>query len=323
MTSDSEAVVEQRDQPGGGASAQAAADAAADDIIELPPELSPFRRAFGRFLAHKLALTGMIILVIMALLAVSEPLVSPFHPEKPHLFKVNKPPDTINWLGTDQVGRDVFSRILQGARISLSVGIVAVSIYVVIGFIIGSLAGLAGGYVDDALMRFTDFVMTFPTFILIIILAGITGPNIFNIMVIIGIFGWPGLARLFRGNILVMRELEYVTASRALGAGSRHIIMRHILPNIVGPVTVAVTLGVAGAILAEAGLSFLGFGVTEPAASWGSMINSARGVAFLAGFPWLWIAPGAAISLAVLSINFMGDGLRDAFDVRGRGQSGD
>ncbi len=302
---------------------QSAADLAADEIINLPPELSPFRRAIRRFLSHKLALAGFICLIVMALLAATQGIVSPFDPEKPHLFKVNRPPDTVNWLGTDQVGRDVFSRILQGARVSLSVGIVAVSIYVVIGFIIGSISGLAGGYVDDALMRFTDFVMTFPTFILIIILAGITGPNIFNIMVIIGIFGWPGLARLFRGNILVMRELEYVMASRALGAGQRHIIARHILPNIVGPVTVAITLGVAGAILAEAGLSFLGFGVTEPAASWGSMINSARGIAFLAGFPWLWIAPGAAISIAVLSINFMGDGLRDAFDVRGRSQSGE
>lgn len=310
-------------QPGA-ARSQAAADLAADDdLIHLPPELSPFRRAIRRFLSHKLALAGFICLIIMALLAASQAIVSPFDPEKPHLFKVNRPPDTVNWMGTDQVGRDVFSRILQGARVSLSVGIVAVSIYVVIGFIIGSIAGLAGGYIDDALMRFTDFVMTFPTFILIIILAGITGPNIFNIMVIIGIFGWPGLARLFRGNILVMRELEYVMASRTLGAGQRHIISRHILPNIVGPVTVAITLGVAGAILAEAGLSFLGFGVTEPAASWGSMINSARGIAFLAGFPWLWIAPGAAISIAVLSINFMGDGLRDAFDVRGRSQSGE
>ena len=321
MSTESDAMAESGSEPRA-VSSQAAPDLAADVIVDLPPELSPFRRAFRRFLSHKLALAGFIILLTMALLAATQAVVAPFDPEKPHLFKVNRPPDTVNWLGTDQVGRDVFSRILQGARVSLSVGIVAVSLYVVIGFIIGSIAGLAGGYVDDVLMRFTDFVMTFPTFILIIILAGITGPNIFNIMVIIGIFGWPGLARLFRGNILVMRELEYVMASRALGATQRHIIVRHILPNIVGPVTVAITLGVAGAILAEAGLSFLGFGVTEPAASWGSMINNARGIAFLAGFPWLWIAPGAAISLAVLSINFMGDGLRDAFDVRGRSQSG-
>ena len=322
MSTESDAMAESGSEPRA-VSSQAAADPEADVIVNLPPELSPFRRAFRRFLSHKLALAGFIVLLTMALLAATQAVVAPFDPEKPHLFKVNRPPDTVNWLGTDQVGRDVFSRILQGARVSLSVGIVAVSLYVVIGFIIGSIAGLAGGYVDDVLMRFTDFVMTFPTFILIIILAGITGPNIFNIMVIIGIFGWPGLARLFRGNILVMRELEYVMASRALGATQRHIIVRHILPNIVGPVTVAITLGVAGAILAEAGLSFLGFGVTEPAASWGSMINNARGIAFLAGFPWLWIAPGAAISLAVLSINFMGDGLRDAFDVRGRSQSGE
>ena len=205
MSTESRAEGASASQTGGGMS-QSAADLAAEEIIELPPELSPFRRAFRRFLAHKLALAGFICLIIMALLAATQAIVSPFDPEKPHLFKVNRPPDTVNWMGTDQVGRDVFARILQGARVSLSVGIVAVSIYVVIGFIIGSIAGLAGGYVDDALMRFTDFVMTFPTFILIIILAGITGPNIFNIMVIIGIFGWPGLARLFRGNILVMRE---------------------------------------------------------------------------------------------------------------------
>ena len=289
------------------------------EVLEGPAELSPWARAMHRFLSHRLALMGFTVILIMVLLAIFADFVAPFDPNKPYLIKVLHPPDTVNWLGTDQVGRDEFSRILFGARVSLSVGIVAVSIYLVIAFTIGGSAALIGGRIEDLLMRFTDFVMTFPTFILIIIVAGIMGPNIFNVMVIIGIFGWPGLARIIRGQILVLRELDYVMASQALGAGHWYVLRRHLLPNVLGPVTVAITLGIAGAILTEAGLSFLGLGVMEPQASWGAMISNSRGIAYLAGMPWLWLAPGAAICIAVLSINFIGDGLRDAFDVRGRG----
>ncbi|MBM4436204.1 MAG: ABC transporter permease [Actinobacteria bacterium] len=287
------------------------------DVIDLPVDLSPWRRAFRRFASHKLAVLGFTILLLFVLLAIFADVVAPYHPNKQHLDKAFTPPDGINWLGTDLLGRDVFSRILAGARISLSVGTVGVAIYLVIAIVLGSAAGLIGGRVDNFIMRFTDLWMTFPSFVMILIAAGILGPSIFNIMIIIGVFGWPGLARLIRGQLLLFRELDYVIAARTAGASIPHLAIRHMVPNILGPVAVAVTLGVAGAILAEAGLSFLGLGVTEPTASWGSMISSSRGIAFFTRAPWMWLAPGAAISLTVLSINFIGDGLRDAFDVRG------
>lgn len=289
------------------------------EFLDLPPELSPWKRARRRFMSHKLAVLGLAILLNMVLISIFAEFVAPYDPTRNHLHKLLAPPDSLNWLGTDRSGRDTFSRVVYGSRVSLSVGVVAVSIYLAIAFAIGASAGLAGGRVDNVLMRFTDLVMTFPSFILIVIMAGILGPSIINVMVIIGIFGWPGLARLIRGQILVQRELDYVIASQALGGSLRHIIRRHVLPNVVGPVSVAVTLGVAGAILAEAGLSFLGLGISEPAASWGTMISNARGIAFIDAAPALWLSPGLSIVLAVLAIYFVGDGLRDAFDVRGSG----
>ena len=289
------------------------------ELLDLPPELSPWTRARRRFMSHKLAVLGLAILLNMVLIAIFADFVSPYDPARNHLHKLRAAPDSLNWLGTDRSGRDTFSRVVYGSRVSLSVGVVAVSIYLVIAFAIGATAGLVGGHIDNMLMRFTDLMMTFPSFILIVIMAGILGPSIINVMVIIGIFGWPGLARLIRGQILVQRELDYVIASQALGGSLRHVIRRHVLPNVVGPVSVAVTLGVAGAILAEAGLSFLGLGIKEPAASWGTMISNARGGAIIAESPALWLSPGVSIVLAVLAIYFVGDGLRDAFDVRGSG----
>jgi peptide/nickel transport system permease protein len=167
-------------------------------------------------------------------------------------------------------------------------------------------------------MRFTDIMMCFPTFVLILILVGFVGPSIFNVMLVLGLFGWPDIARLVRGQVLQLRELEFVQAAGAMGAGRWYIMIRHIAPNIVGPLSVAGSLGIAGAILAEAGLSFLGLGVVQPTSSWGSMLNEARNPATLATDIWLWLVPGIAISLAVLASNFIGDGLRDALDVRGR-----
>jgi peptide/nickel transport system permease protein len=279
---------------------------------------SPSRRTLRRFLRHRLAVIGGVILIVMAIAAILAPLVAPYDPNAIDLTRISQPPSRDHWMGTDRVGRDALSRVIYGARISLSVGIVAVGIYLAIGFLIGATAGYLGGWVDSVLMRFTEIVMCFPTFVLILILVGMLGPNIGNVMLVLGLFGWPDVARLVRGQVLQVRAQDYVTAANASGGRTLYILTRHIAPNIVGPLTVAGSLGIAGAILAEAGLSFLGLGVTQPSSSWGSMLNEARNPAILATQPWLWLAPGLAISLAVLSANFIGDGLRDALDVRGR-----
>ncbi|MEA2531439.1 MAG: peptide/nickel transport system permease protein, partial [Thermomicrobiales bacterium] len=255
---------------------------------------------------------------LLTLGAVFAPVIATHDPNAINLTKISQPPDSENWLGTDRVGRDIFTRVLYGGRISLSVGVVAVALYLAIGFVVGALAGYIGGWVDNLLMRFTEIVMCFPTFVLILILVGMLGPNIANVMFVIGLFGWTGVARLVRGQVLQLRELDFVTAARAIGGGRWYVMARHIAPNVIGPLTVAGSLGIAGAILTEAGLSFLGLGVTQPTPSWGSILNEARNPATLATEPWLWLAPGAAISLAVLAANFIGDGLRDAFDVKSR-----
>ncbi|MGH2458381.1 MAG: oligopeptide ABC transporter permease [Chloroflexota bacterium] len=288
------------------------------DELAARADLSPTRRMVRRFLSHRLAVIGGCVILVLAICAIAAPIVAPDDPNKIDLLRIAHAPGFQNLLGTDAVGRDELSRLIYGARVSLSVGIVAVSMYLTIGFILGSAAGYVGGWLDNLIMRFTDVMMCFPTFVLILILVGILGPNIFNIMFVIGLFGWPGVARLIRGQVLQLRELDYVTATRVLGGGQRYVLLRHVLPNLIGLITVVGSLGIADAILTEAGLSFLGLGVVQPTASWGSMLNDARAPALLASKPWLWLAPGVAISLAVLSINFIGDGLRDAFDVRGR-----
>jgi peptide/nickel transport system permease protein len=280
--------------------------------------ISPGRRTLKRFMSHRLAMIGALILAVMTVCAIFAPLLAPYDPNAINLIHISEGPSSAHWFGTDNVGRDILSRVLYGARISLSVGVVAVSIYLTIGFLLGAIAGYAGGFVDSMIMRFTDIMMCFPTFVLILILVGMVGPNIFNIMLVIGLFGWPGIARLVRGQVLQLRELDYVLAARALGGTSKYVMFRHILPNVIGPLTVAGSLGIAGAILAEAGLSFLGLGVVKPMPSWGSMLSDARNPSTMATQPWLWITPGLLISLAVLSANFIGDGLRDAFDVKSR-----
>jgi peptide/nickel transport system permease protein len=278
---------------------------------------SPGRRTLRRFLSHRLAVLGATILAVMAICAILAPIIAPAPPNKIDLLNISKPPSAQHLLGTDAVGRDVLSRLLYGSRISLTVGVVAVAIYLVIGFVLGAVAGYFGGWIDTAIMRFTDVMLCFPTFVLILILVGILGPNIGNVILVIGLFGWPGVARLVRGQVLQLRTLDYVIAAQMSGGKRFYVLIRHILPNVVAPLIVAGTLGVAGAILTEAGLSFLGLGVVQPTPSWGSMLNEARNPALMAAKPWLWLAPGVTISLAVLATNFIGDGLRDAFDVKG------
>jgi peptide/nickel transport system permease protein len=196
------------------------------------------------------------------------------------------------------------------------VGIGAVSIYTLIGLILGMIAGLSGGVADGAIMRFTDTVLSFPPLIIILTLVSLIGPNLSTVILVIGLLGWPSVCRIVRGVTLSVRQHEYITAARAVGVDRRRLLAGHILPNVVAPVTIAATFGVAHAILLEAGLSFLGLGVRPPTPSWGNMLNEARTLTILESMPWLWIPPGLMIALAVLSINFIGDGLRDALDPR-------
>jgi peptide/nickel transport system permease protein len=258
-------------------------------------------------------------LLILVLMAIFAPWVAGHDPNLTNLLIRNKPPSLEHILGTDAVGRDVWARLVYGARVSLSVGIVAVGIYTTIAVFLGSLAGYYGARVDSVIMRFTDVMMCFPSFLLIVTAAAVLPPNILNIMVIIGIFGWPGMCRLVRGQFLSTRNLDFVVAARAVGVPERQIMFRHMLPNAIAPVLVAATLGLGGAILTEASLSFLGLGVQEPMPSWGATLLTAMQLPTLEGMLWRWIPPAVAISVTVLSLNFFGDGLRDALDPRSTG----
>lgn len=273
---------------------------------------------WDRFRRHRLALVGIVLLAILAIIAIFAPLLAPHSPYAVDLSAYRKPPGGSHPLGTDSAGRDVLARLMYAGRVSLSVGVVAVSIYVAIGLVLGGLAGFFGGIVDATVMRLADMVLSFPAIIVIITLVSILGPSIWNVMLVIGLLGWPPIARLVRAEFLTLRERDFIVASRSIGAPSGRIIFRHILPNAMTPVIVNATFGMAQAILLEAGLSFLGLGVQPPTASWGNMLNEAQSITILEEMPWLWIPPGILIALAVLSINFVGDGLRDALDPRGR-----
>jgi peptide/nickel transport system permease protein len=267
-----------------------------------------------RFRQHQLALLGGLILVVLASLSLFAPWVAQQDPYSVDLRAYRKPPTAEHWLGTDSSGRDVFSRLIYGARISLSVGIVAVLLYTVLGVSLGALAGYYGGMVDSVIMRLADIVMAFPALVLIITIASVVGPSIYNIMLVIGFLGWPSIARIVRGMFLSLREREFVLAARAGGVQNTRLIVRHLVPNVMAPVIVAATYGMATAILVEAGLSFLGLGVQPPTASWGNMLNAAQSISILESMPWLWVPPGLMIAITVLSLNFIGDGLRDALD---------
>ena len=283
-----------------------------------PERGRPTRTLFGRFAyrfsKHKLGMAGLAVILLFALIALLAPLISPYHPNEADFTAMNKPPSGAHVLGTDAIGRDMASRLLYGSRVSLSIGLVAVGIYCAIGVFLGGLAGFFGGWVDMLISRFTDVIMCFPSFMLIITVASVLPPNIFNVMLIIGIFGWPGVSRLVRAQFLTLREQDFVMAARCVGVRSGRIVFRHILPNALAPVIVSATMGLAGAIMTEAGLSFLGLGVQEPNPSWGSMLQTAMAMVVLEHMPWRWIPPAALIAITVLAVNFFGDGLRDALD---------
>lgn len=274
-----------------------------------------FFKPFFRFLSRDMMLAwGMAIVGIMTLTAIFAPLLAPYDPTALHLHDVLQPPSSRFWLGTDALGRDVLSRLIYGARVSLWVGFVSVGIAVTIGGALGLVSGYFRGWVDECVMRLVDIMLCFPSFFLILAVIAFLEPSLGNIMAVIGLTSWMGMARLVRAETLSLRERDYVYAARVAGAGIPRVLLLHILPNAVPPVLVAATLGVAGAILTESSLSFLGLGVQPPDPSWGNMLMDGKETLEIA--PWLSIFPGLAILVAVLGYNLLGEALRDLLDPR-------
>lgn len=269
-----------------------------------------------RFRAHHLAKISLVILVVVGLAALFAPVVAPYDPDA-IVGTFSGAPCKEFILGTDQIGRDVFSRLLYATRISLLVGILATVISTVIGVVLGMIAGYFGGVADMILMRFTDMVMSFPYILLVLVAAAIFKPGLWSIILILGFVDWPGVARLVRGNVLSLRETNFVKGNVVAGMPLRHILFSEILPNTVAPILVYATSVMAISMLDEAALSFLGMGVQPPMASLGNMLNGAQSITVLTSQPWLWLPPGIMIVVLVVSINFVGDALRDAFDPSG------
>lgn len=268
----------------------------------------------ARLIRNKMALCGMIFIIIILLFAVFAPFIAPYNPTAVDSKNILSAPTLPHPFGTDMLGRDIFSRIVYGSRISLSIGFIAVGIAVLIGIIFGSIAGYYGGRIDSIIMRFVDVMLCFPTLFLILAVIAFLEPSILNIMAVIGATSWMGVARLIRSEILTLKERDYVAASKVMGAGDFWIISRHLIPNAIGPVLVSATLGIGGAILVESALSFLGIGVQPPTPSWGNILmdgKSTLGVAW-----WLTIFPGIFILLTVLAYNLLGEGLRDILEPR-------
>ncbi len=277
---------------------------------------SPARRAWRRLRRRKGAMLGLAVISIFILLAVLAPWVAPYDPIKQSWSLVRKAPSAAHWFGTDEVGRDLLSRVIFGARASLSAGIISVGIALSVGVPLGIVAGYIGGWVDSLISRITDAMLATPFLILAIALAAFLGPSLGNAMIAIGITATPIFIRLTRGQVMAVKVEDYIEAARSVGNPKWRIALFHILPNILPPLLVQATLALATAIIAEAALSFLGLGQQPPAPSWGSMLNSAQ--RFLTNAPWMAIWPGVAIFLAVLSFNLLGDGLRDALDPKER-----
>jgi peptide/nickel transport system permease protein len=267
-----------------------------------------------RFSRNKLSVLGALTVFLLIILSLFAPFIAPYDPTAIDVHNVLSPPSKDHFLGTDELGRDLLSRIIWGSRVSLKVGFIAVGIAITAGIIIGAISGFYGGLVDTILMRFVDIMLAFPTFFLILAVISILEQSIFTIMVVIGLTNWMDVARLVRAEFLSLKEKDFVSAARAVGASDKRLIFRHILPNALSPVFVAATFGVAGAILIESGLSFLGLGVQPPEPSWGNILTAGKDNIEVAW--WLSLYPGLAILITVLSYNLVGEGLRDALDPR-------
>jgi len=279
---------------------------------------SPWRKTIRLFLRHRLAVTGLVVFLIIGGMALFAPIVATHNPNAISLTDRNLPPSSEHFFGTDRTGRDTFSRTVYAGRVSIAVGLAAVAISITLGTLLGAIAGYFGGWVDTILMRLTDVMMTFPPVIIILTVAAIAGPGVGKTILVIGLLNWPIPSRLVRAKFMSLREQEFIHAAQALGVNSSRTIRKHLLPNAIDVLIVYASLGVASAILLEAGISFLGAGVQPPTPSWGNMLNVARNVSVLENDPWLWMPAGVAVVLTVLAVNFIGDGLRDAFDPRAR-----
>ena len=266
-----------------------------------------------RFCKNKVAVWSLVLFGAIILMAVLAPLISPFDPAQT-TGAFDEGPSAAHLLGTDDVGRDVLSRLIYGSQVSLIVGIGSVVIYAAIGITLGLLSGYFGGMVDSLIMRITEVFMAYPQFMIIRGIVSLIGPNMMTVMLVMGFMGWPPICRLVRGEVLSIKTQDYISAAIVTGYSPFTIVFKHILPNVLSPILVNCTFGIANAILTEASLSFLGMGVQPPAASWGNMLTSAQSIMVLSAEPWRWIPPGIAILIAVLTINFLGDGLNEAID---------
>jgi peptide/nickel transport system permease protein len=284
------------------------------DLTARPPR-GPWQIALQRLLRAKLAIAGLIIFVALILVALFAAEIAPYDPNTMDLFNITASPSSAHWLGTDDLGRDVLSRLIYGGRLSLWIGISAALLSTAVGVFVGAISGYYGGWIDSTLMRFVDLMLAFPSiFLLLIIFAVMEGVSVTGVILFLGLFGWMWLARIIRGEFLSLKQRDFIDAARSVGAPGPRIIIRHLMPNVIAPIIVSTTLEIAYYMLAESALSFLGFGVPAETPTWGNMLNSAR-TNYLT-HPILAIAPGLTLTIAVLSINFIGDGLRDAFDPR-------
>jgi peptide/nickel transport system permease protein len=274
------------------------------------------RVLWPRLRAHHAAVASMVVLVVIAGACAAAPLIAPYAFDAIDLGSIREPPSANHWMGTDDLGRDLFTRVLYGGRVSILIGTLAAIIGTGLGSSIGALAGYHGGRLDGALMRATDVASSIPTLPLLIVLGSYTEPASLSMALIIGLLSWMATARVVRGEVLSIRELHYVEAAKAIGATPGRVIRRHVLPNAAGPIIVGATLAVGNAIILESSLSFLGLGVQPPTPTWGNLLMDAQ--ATMASKPWLTIFPGVAILVVVLAVNFLGDGLQDALDPKGQ-----
>jgi len=277
----------------------------------MPKEESALQATWYRFKRHKMAVFGLVFLIVISLLSIAAPWISPYNYQTTAPELSLRPPSLTHFMGTDRLGRDVFSRILWGSRISLIVGFSAAFVAVIVGTIVGALAGFYGRWVDDVLMRITEIFMSFPVLFLLLTIVALLPKTVTNIVLVIGLTSWPSLARTVRGQFLSLREMDFVEAARSIGVRETTIAFKHVLPNTIAPIIVGATIRIGGAILAESGLAFIGVGIIDPP-SWGSILDGGRTV--LRQAPWITFFPGMSIFLTVLAFNIVGDGLRDALD---------